>query len=291
MRFAFIDAKRARWPISVMCRVLRVSRAGYYAWRTRPVGPRTRETRQLLTAIRASWERSRRNYGSPRVYEDLRAQGWRVSRKRVAKIMRQNGLQARRKRRFRKTTDSDHSRPVAPNVLDRRFEVERPDTVWAGDITYIWTLEGWLYLAVVLDLFSRRVVGWAMSNRIDTQLALDALRMALAGRQPEPGLLYHSDRGSQYAAKRYGDELDANGMLASMSRKGDCFDNAVVESFFSTLKNELVHLVVFPTREAARCAIFEFIGIYYNRQRRHSTLGYLSPIDYEYAMEGLPQAA
>jgi transposase InsO family protein len=274
-----------------MCRVLKVSRGGYYAWRRRPVGPRSRETQQLLTAIRASWERSRRNYGSPRVYEDLRAQGWRVSRKRVAELMRRNGLQARRKRRFRKTTDSDHGRPVAPNVLDRRFEVERPDTVWAGDITYIWTLEGWLYLAVVLDLFSRRVVGWAMSKHIDTQLTLDALRMALAQRQPPAGLLHHSDRGSQYAAERYGDELDAYGVVPSMSRRGDCFDNAVVESFFSTLKNELIHLVVFPTREVARKAIFEFIEIYYNRQRRHSTLGYLTPIDYEYAMEGPPQAA
>lgn len=274
-----------------MCRVLGVARSGYYAWRRRPIGPRARERQQLVVAIRESWERSRRNYGSPRVLQDLRAQGWRVSKKLVEQLMRENGMQAKRKRRFRKTTDSDHKQAVAPNVLDRQFDVEAPDTVWAGDITYVWTQQGWLYLAVILDLFSRRVVGWALSHRIDTQLALDAMNMALARRQPERGLLHHSDRGCQYAAGRYGQLLAAHGVEPSMSRRGNCWDNAVVESFFGTLKNELVHHVVFLTRDAARQAIFEFIEVYYNRQRRHSSLGYLSPIDYEFAMEGLPQAA
>ncbi len=294
MKFEFIKAKKveeADWSVRAMCRLLSVTRSGYYAWRRRPRGPRARETQRLLVAIRESWKRSDRNYGSPRVLEDLRAQGWRVSKKRVEKQMRENGMQAKRKRRYRNTTNSDHKRPVAPNLLDRKFDVEQPDTVWAGDITYIWTQEGWLYLAVILDLFSRRVVGWAMSNRIDTQLALDAMTMALDRRQPDDGLLHHSDRGCQYAAKRYCKLLDAHAVVPSMSRKGNCYDNAVVESFFSTLKNELVHHVVFLTRSAARKSIFEFIEVFYNRRRRHSSLGYLSPIDYEIAMEELPQAA
>lgn len=291
MKFSFIEAKRARWPVAAICRVLGVTRSGYYAWRRRPLGPRARESQRLLVAIQESWKRSGRNYGSPRVLQDLRAQGWRVGNRRVEQLMRNNGIQAKRKRRFRITTNSEHKRPVAPNVLDRQFDVKTPDTVWAGDITYIWTQQGWLYLAVILDLFSRRVIGWAMSNRINTQLALDAMNMALAQRQPGAGLLHHSDRGSQYAARRYGKLLDAHGVKPSMSRKGNCWDNSVVESFFGTLKNELVHHVVFPTRDAAKEAIFEFIEIYYNRYRRHSSLGYLSPIDYEHAIEELPQAA
>jgi putative transposase len=291
MRFAFMEAKKARWPVTAMCRVLRVTRSGFYAWRRRPRGPRARETQQLLVAIRESWERSGRNYGSPRVLQDLRAQGWHVGKKRVEQLMRDNGIQAKRKRRFRTTTNSKHKRPVAPNVLNREFDVDVPNTVWAGDITYIWTQEGWLYLAVILDLFSRRVVGWAMSNRVDTQLALDAMAMALDGRQPGEGLLHHSDRGCQYAAARYCELLEAHGVVPSMSRTANCYDNAVVESFFGTLKNELVHHVDFATRDEARTAVFEFIEIFYNRRRRHSSLGYLSPIDYEIAMAGLPQAA
>lgn len=291
MRFEFIKARKADWPVAVMCRVLRVTRSGFYAWRRRPRGPRARETLRLLLAIRESWNRSGRNYGSPRVLQDLRAQGWRVSKKRVEKLMRDNGMQAKRKRRFRTTTKSDHTRPVAPNVLNREFDVDAPNTVWAGDISYIWTREGWLYLAVILDLFSRRVVGWAMSNRIDTKLALDAMDMALDRRRPDGGLLHHSDRGCQYASARYGKLLEAHGVVPSMSRKANCYDNAVVESFFGTLKNELVHHVDFLTRDAARIAVFEFIEVYYNRHRRHSSLGYLSPIDYENAMEGIPQAA
>jgi len=274
-----------------MCQVLEVTRSGFYAWRRRPHGPRTRETEQLLVAIRASWEASRRRYGSPRVHADLRAQGWRVSRKRVERIMRENGIKARRRQRRRNTTDSKHRHPVAPNVLARQFAVDAPNVVWAGDITYIWTRQGWLYLAAILDLFSRRVVGWAMSERVDTQLTLDAMNMALARRQPDGALLHHSDRGCQYAAQRYRDLLTAHGVTQSMSRKGDCYDNAVVESFFGTLKNELVHLVDFPTRDAARRALFQFIEVFYNRRRRHSALGYLSPVQYEKAMEELPQAA
>ena len=290
MRYAFIEVEKA-FPVTMLCRMLRVSRSGFYGWRSRPTSRRAIGNQRLLAEIRAVWKESRGNYGSPRVHAELRARGWRVSRKRVERLMRDNGIQARRKRRFRNTTNSKHNRPVAPNVLDRKFDVETSNTTWAGDVTYIWTLQGWMYLAVILDLFSRRVVGWAMSTRNDTTLALDAMKMAIAGRQPDVGLLHHSDRGSPYASKDYGKLLDAYGIVPSMSRKGDCYDNAVVESFFGTLKNELVHHVVFLTRDAARKAIFEFIEVFYNRQRRHSSLGYLSPVDYEIEMEALPQAA
>lgn len=291
MRFEFIEAKKCRWSVARMCQLFSVSRSGFYAWQRREPSPRARETEQLLTAIRASWERSGRNYGSPRVLADLRDEGWHVSKKRVEQLMRNNGMQARRKRRFRKTTQSEHDNPIAPDLLNRDFAADAPNTVWTADITYIWTQQGWLYLAVILDLFSRRIVGWAMSNRIHTQLTADAMMMALSQRRPDEGLVHHSDRGCQYTSLRYRELLAAHGVVQSMSRKGDCYDNAVTESFFGTLKNELVHHVVFLDRAAARNAIFEFIEVFYNRQRRHSFLGYLSPIDYETAMEELPQAA
>lgn len=264
-----------------MCRVLKVSRSGYYAWRTRPESPRTRANRRLVSEIRAVHEASRKNYGSPRVFEELRERGHTAGRHRIARLMRENGIRGRRRRRFRTTTQSNHSHPVAENVVERRFDVQTMNETWATDITYIWTLEGWLYLCVILDLFSRRVVGWSMDARIDQNLTLSALKMALGDREVKPGLVHHSDRGSQYAAKAYRNVLVAHDIESSMSRKGDCWDNAVVESFFATLKVELVHDSVFVTREQARREIFDYIEVFYNRQRRHSYLGYLSPVNYE----------
>jgi transposase InsO family protein len=267
-----------------MCRVLAVSKAGYYAWRDRAPSARARADRQLAAEIRAVHRRSRATYGSPRVHAELRAQGVRVSEKRVARVMRAEGVRAKRRRRFRVTTDSRHGEPVAPNVLDRRFavaQVAAPDRVWAGDITYVATREGWLYLAVVLDLASRRVIGWSMRHTLERGLTLDALAMALAQRRPAAGVLHHSDRGSQYACGEYRGLLAQHRMRCSMSRKGDCWDNAVVESFFATLKAELVDGAEWPTREAARAALFEYVEVWYNRQRRHSSLGYLSPLQYE----------
>jgi len=221
------------------------------------------------------------------VHAELRARGQRVSRKRVARVMGEHGLAARRRRRYVATTDSRHQQPVAPNVLERRFTPGQPNSTWVTDITSVGTRQGWLYLAVVLDLFSRKVVGWSMSQNIDRHLVLGALDMALQGRQPPRGLLHHSDRGSQYASADYRHALAARGIECSMSRKGNCWDNAVVESFFSTLKQELVYTTDFATHEQARLALFEYIEVFYNRQRRHSTLGYVSPVQFELA--ALPQ--
>ncbi len=281
MRYRFIEVEKASYPIALMCRILQVSRGGYYAWRTRPESARSRSDRTLLVAIRAAHKASRRTYGSPRMQRELLAQGHSVGRHRVARLMRLDGLRGRRRRRFRTTTQSNHAHPVAANQLERQFAVETPNQAWVTDITYVWTLQGWLYLCVILDLYSRRVVGWAMSERINQALTLGALKMALAGRAPKPGLVHHSDRGSQYAAKLYRRLLKARGIECSMSRKGDCWDNAVAESFFATLKVELVYETLFITRAQARQQIFEYIEVFYNRVRRHSYLGYVSPVDYE----------
>jgi putative transposase len=228
MKFAFIAREKATFPIDLLCTMLGVSRAGFYASRRRPVPARQREDQQLAVHVAAAHVASRRRYGSPRVYRELQAQGHDVGRHRVARLMREQGLRAREKRRFQRTTDSQHTLPVAPNVLDRQFTVAAPNTVWVSDITYLWTREGWLYLVVILDLFSRRVVGWALRNRITRELAVEALTMALAHRQPGPGLVHHSDRGSQYASDDYRALLDAHGMVMSMSRRGNCWDNAVL---------------------------------------------------------------
>jgi putative transposase len=281
VKFAFIKAEKACFTVAQMCETLAVSRAGFYAWRSRPAAPRTREDQRLAVEITAIHVKSHRRYGSPRVHAELREQGQHTSRKRVARLMRTQGLQARSKRRFRTTTDSRHDLPIAPNVLARRFEANAPDTAWVSDITYIWTLEGWMYLVVLLDLFSRRIVGWSMSDRITRQLALDALAMALSRRRPPRGLIHHSDRGSQYASSDYQRALADHGIICSMSRRGDCWDNAVAESFFSTLKIELVHESKWSTRSQARTAIFEYLEVFYNGQRRHSSLGYLSPVAFE----------
>jgi len=281
MRFAFIAAEKACYPVALMCRVLQVSRSGYYAWCQRPPAPRTLEDQTLALEVAAIYAASHGRYGSPRVHAELRERGQRTARKRVARLMRAASLCAREPRRFRRTTDSGHRMAIKGNLLARRFAVPAPNCGWVTDITYLWTLEGWLYLAVILDLFSRQVVGWALSERLEREVALDALQMALTDRQPPQGLLHHSDRGSQYASHQYQQLLAAHGVLSSMSRKGNCWDNAVAESFFATLKLELVYQNHWRTRTQARSAVFEYIELFYNRQRRHSALGYLCPHQFE----------
>ncbi len=284
MKYEFIRAEKARYPVTLLCRCVEATRSGFYAWLRRG-SKRERDDRRLLVTIRESFQENRRAYGSPRIYEELKARGICCSRTRVERLMREAGITPPRRRRFRKTTDSDHALPVAGNLLNRNFSSSAPNQCWATDITYVWTLEGWLYLAVVLDLYSRRIVGWAMDKRLEAEnLTLRALHMALFGRDPDAGLLHHSDRGSQYACKGYQELLDLRGITCSMSRRGNCWDNAVVESFFSTLKLELVYLCVFRTRVEARAAIFEYIEAFYNRKRIHSHLGYLNPIDFENEM-------
>jgi len=281
VRFAFIATEKACYPVALMCRVLQVSRSGYYAWCKRPAAPHTLKDQTLALEVAAIHAESRRRYGSPRVHAELRERGQRTGRKRVAHLMRAAGLRAREPRRFRCTTDSGHGMAIKGNLLARRFAVPAPNSRWVTDITYLWTLEGWLYLAVILDLFSRRVVGWALSERLERGVALDALQMALTDRQPPQGLLHHSDRGSQYASYEYQQLLAAHGVLSSMSRKGNCWDNAVAESFFATLKLELVYRSHWRTRTQARSEVFEYIELFYNRQRRHSALGYLCPNEFE----------
>jgi putative transposase len=291
MRFAFIEAEKATFPITPCCAVLGVSRAGFYAWRTRPPSARAGADRRLAIEVAAIHAESRQRYGSPRVHYELGQRQQHVGRKRVARLMRAQGLRARAPRRFRTTTDSQHTLPIAPNVLARRFETPAPNTVWVTDMTYLWTLEGWLYLVVILDLFSRRIVGWAMSERMTRQLALDALTMALTHRQPPPGLICHSDRGSQYASHEFRALLTAHGIVASMSRRADCWDNAVAESFFSTLKLELVYESAWQRRTEARAAVFEYLEVFYNGQRCHSSLGYLSPVAFERQYDQQERAA
>lgn len=281
MKYAFINAQEVAFPVQAMCQALGVSRSGYYDWKERPEPSADAESVAMIAEIAAAHKRSRETYGSPRVHCDLRARGVRISRKRVERLMRERGLKGAQKRRFHCTTDSRHSLPIAPNTLDRDFDPSAADRVWAGDVTYIATDEGWLYLAVMLDLFSRRVVGWSVSATNDTALASEALRRALVARRPEAGLLHHTDRGSPYAALAYAAILRQHGVVASMSRSGDCYDNAVVESFFGTLKAELVRGCTYPSRVVATAAIRDYIENFYNPQRRHSHLQYLSPIEFE----------
>ena len=281
MIFALIDAEKAAWPVEVQCDVLGVSRSGYYAWKGRPEAPRVAEDAELVVEIKAAHKAGRGNYGSPRVHRELRAKGRRVGRKRVERLMRREGIVARKKRRFRKTTDSNHPHPIAPNVLERNFDVELPNTAWVTDVTYVWTHEGWLYLAAILDLFSRRVVGWAASANNDRTLAISALDRATSARTPAAGMVHHSDRGSVYASGDYGDALAKLGAVKSMSRKGDCWDNAVAESFFATIKGEMIDHEDYPTRGAAIVAIADYIDGFYNPCRRHSAIGYVSPIEFE----------
>lgn len=284
MRYACITRHRRDFPLRLMCRVLEVSPAGYHAWRRRSPSAHAIADERLMLNVRVAFTRSRQTYGAPRVHQELRAEGLRVGRKRVARLMRQAGLLARGRTRRVVTTDSAHAHPIAPNRLDRQFDVNGMrdlNRAWVSDITYLPTGEGFLYLAVVLDLASRRVVGWSMQDTLEAELALAALRMAIERRGPVPGLLHHSDRGSQYTCAAYQRVLAGHGMEASMSKKGDCWDNAVAESFFSTVEFELVAGAQWRTRDEARRAVFRYIETWYNLDRRHSTLGYRSPATYE----------
>lgn len=289
MKFAFIDAEKARFTVERLCRVLDVSRSGYYAWRRRPPSQRAVEDCRLAVLVREAHERSRRTYGSPRVHAELRAHHVFVSRKRVIRLMQRDGLVARRRKRYRSTTMSEHDQPIAPNLLNRRFDAERPNQRWVGDTTELVAGSGKLYLAVILDLFSRFVVGWALSAVNDRYLTLRALDMALRRRGPEPGLLHHSDQGCTYASQDYRRALDRGGITCSMSRKGNCYDNAAMESFFSTFKAELGER--FDSHLHAKTETFDYIEVFYNQQRRHSSLTYLSPADYERSARMMAQAA
>jgi transposase InsO family protein len=281
VKFAFIAELEVAFPVVVMCRVLDVSTSGFYAWRTRPASSRAQRDHDLSARVRAAHAASKGRYGSPRVHAELRAGGERVGRKRIARLMKEAQLAGRTRRRFRSTTDSNHALPIAPNLLERDFTATAPNESWVTDITSIWTHEGWLYLAAILDLFSRRVVGWATSATIDRHLALAALDTALRERRPSRGLVHHSDRGSTYASGDYRRALNAHAIECSMSRKGDCWDNAVAESFFASLKREVEEIESFESRAQARATIAEYIDAFYNLQRRHSTIDYCSPIEFE----------
>ena len=281
MKFALIDAEKANHPIALACRSLEVSRAGYYAWRDRPESNRDVEDRRLTVRLRAAHEKSRRTYGSPRLHAKLVHEGTKVSRKRVIRLMQADGIVARQRKRYRCTTMSDHDQPVAPNLLDRQFTAEKPNQRWVGDTTEIKTPTGKLYVAVILDLFSRIVVGWALSASNNRHLTLRALEMAVKRRCPDAGLLHHSDQGSTYASEDYRDELEARGITCSMSRRGNCHDNAVAESWFSTMKSELGES--FDSNGDAKTKLFDYIEVFYNGERLHSVLGYVSPVEFERA--------
>lgn len=282
MRFALVDQAKRTFPVHRLCRVLGVSQSGYFAWKDRPASQRQRDDMVLLAHVRSAFALSSGTYGSPRMTRELADDGLVVGRRRIARLMRENGLKALQKRRFKRTTDSDHAWPVAPNLLEQDFMATRPDEKWGADISYVWTREGWLYLAVVIDLFARRLVGWATSDRLHRDLALKALRTAIVMRRPGASLIHHSDRGSQYCSIDYQGELKKHGILISMSGKGNCYDNAMVETFFKTLKSELVWRTVFYTRVEAKTAIARYIDGFYNPVRRHSALNFISPMQFEY---------
>ncbi len=282
MTFRFIEAHQDQWPVRLLCETLEVSPAGYYAWRQRPRSGRGQQRDALLVEVRAIHAQFKARYGSPRIHAELAARGHACCVNTVARVMREAGIAAKTARKFRcTTTDSNHDLPVAENLLDREFDPAAPNESWVADITYIPTREGWLYLAAVEDLYSRRVVGWAMDEHMESRLVVDALAMAVQRRLPGEGLLAHSDRGSQYASEHYQRLLARHGITCSMSRRADCWDNAPMESFFASLKKELIHGADFAARAEARAAIFEYIEVFYNVQRRHSSLGYVSPAEYE----------
>lgn len=284
MKFAFVNEHRRRWPVQVICRVLRVSRSGFYRWRGRKPSARQIRQQQLLEKIRIAHRENQELYGSPRVHRALLIDGQIVSRNTVAKLMRAAKIRAKTRRKFvPRTTDSRHRQPVAQNLLERDFTAEAPDRKWVADITYVPTDQGWLYLAAVLDCFSRKIIGWAMDDAMPTDLVADALKMALQQRQPEGDLIHHSDRGVQYASEDYQQLLARHGITVSMSGRGNCYDNAVMESFWATLKTELVYQKDYATHEQARQSIFEYIEVFYNRKRLHSSLGYVSPESFEAA--------
>jgi putative transposase len=281
MTYRFIEEHREQWPVRLLCETLAVSPAGYYAWRRRPTGSQEQRRTALLVEIRAVHAEFKARYGSPRVHAELVARGQGCCLNTVAKLMRGNGIVAKTARKYCCTTDSNHGLPVAGNLLDRQFDPASPNEAWVADITYVPTHEGGLYLAVVEDLYSRRLVGWSMADHLDSRLVVDALALAVERRLPGEGLLAHSDRGSQYASDHYQRLLARHGITCSMSRRADCWDNAPMESFFASLKKELVHDADFTTRTEARTAIVEYIEVFYNQQRRHSSLGYVSPAEYE----------
>ena len=286
MSFALIDAKRAGVPIETACSVLNVSVSGYYAWTKRKASARQTNDMIMLAHIRAEFSTSNETYGSPRMHAELTESGLAIGLHRVARLMSDNGMKARQKTRFKKTTDSDHGGPVATNVLDQDFTAERPNEKWGVDISYVWTAEGWLYLAIVLDLYSRRIVGWSTSDRMKRTLAIDALQRAINLRKPSPGLIHHSDRGSQYCSADYRQLVRDHGFVASMSGRGNCYDNAMVESVFKTIKSELIWRTAFVSREQASKAIGHYIEGFYNPRRRHSSLGYVSPATFEKTSAG-----
>ena len=281
--FKFIDAEKANYPISLLCRILKVSRSGYYDWKDRSPSKRNRENAALTEKIREIHNRSRRIYGYPRVHAELRALGVRCSKKRVARLMRKASLQGCVRSRRKRTTRRDEHAIPAPDLVGRNFAAAAPNKVWTADITYVHTQEGFLYLAFILDVYSRKVVGWSMAHHLRAEMVVDALEMALWRRKPKAGLVHHCDRGVQYSSLSFGKRLEEAGIVPSMGRAGSALDNAISESFVASLKCELLYGHRFPSREAARIAIFDYIEGFYNRVRRHSSLGYLSPSDYEQA--------
>jgi putative transposase len=281
MKYEFVQAHQDQFPVQRMCSLLEVSPSGYYAWRARPLSGRAQANQKLVAEIRDIHQQSRQTYGSPRVHAELLARGFSASKNRVARLMRAEDIQSQRKKKRKVTTDSRHSYPIAPNLLQRDFQASSPNEKWLGDITFISTDEGWLYLAAILDLFSRKVVGWAMEETLESVLVERAFQMAVQNRRLRTGLLHHTDRGSQYASSAYQNLLTPFDIQASMSNAGDCYDNAPMESFFSTLKCEQVHLQNYATRSEARTDIFAYIEGFYNHLRRHSSLGYLSPEEFE----------
>lgn len=281
MKYQFMEDHKDEFRVRSMCATLGVSRSGYYEWRNRRSSRRAKDNQRLLNRIHQVHLDSRENYGAHKTWEALRAAGEHCGRHRVARLRQLHGIVAKRVRLFRRACANRYSAPPAPNLLDRNFTADQPNRIWVTDITFVPTRRGWLYVAVMIDLFSRRIVGWSMSNRIDQQLVLDALHMAIRQRRPTPGLIHHSDQGQQYAGAAYRAMLQEYGVVQSMSRKGNCLDNAVAESFFSNLKNELVHHVVYEDRDQARSAIFDYMEVFYNRQRLHQSLGFISPVDFE----------
>ena len=291
MKFSFITQHKNAWPIALQCRVLGVSRNGYYQYRKTLGRPTDSEHQEMLEWVKDIAESSKYSYGSRRMKKALNVLGYPVSRNKARKLMKEAGVKAKQRRKYKVTTNSNHKQPVFDNLVNREFDVAQPDQVYAADVTYIWTQEGWLYLAVVIDLCSRKVVGWSMSSRMKAKLVCDALQMAIWRRRPKAGLIHHSDRGSQYASKAFRRLLNVHGIEGSMSRKGDCWDNAVVESFFGSLKQELVQWQSYQTRYEAQQDILEYISMFYNNTRLHSYLGYMSPNDFEGELTEMKKAA
>ena len=277
----FIKEKRKQYPLSLLCEVLQVSSSGYHKWLKRKLSIRAIENQRILGMINYHYSRSKRTYGLPRIYAAIRTQGLKVNKKRIARLMRENNVKAKTKRRFKVTTLQNSKALASDNILKQNFSASSENKIWTGDITYLWTTEGWLYIAVVMDIYSRKIVGWSLDSSLSAELVRKALTMAIVHRNPERGLVFHSDRGSQYASISFRTLLKNYGMIQSMSSKGNCYDNAVTESFFHTLKTELTYWNKYQTRDEAKKSIFEYIEIFYNRQRLHSALNYLSPVEFE----------